>query len=255
MIRLLFAASVLATPHGPLHGGAHAASTLLHPRLEVADRPEQRREVSVAADYGKQAAVGWSSETGGHEPAGLLLRAGGTSECFTNSPLYITNAAAAFVTNQGWTVQFDVQGTNGPADIFTTTNLFDHNSLNSQWTWLERGPACSTYQYTNQSASQSYYVLGTLRDSDADSLTDAYETLVSRTDPLVWTNPDGDGDGMRDGWELQYFGHLGQTAAGDPDGDGVSNFLEYLQGRNPTVAGTTPDASNLTQLKMFTPLK
>lgn len=60
---------------------------------------------------------------------------------------------------------------------------------------------------------------------------------------------------MRDGWELQYFGNLNQTAEGDDDGDGVSNFIEYLQGRNPTVAGSVSDASNLIGFKVFTPLK
>ena len=80
-----------------------------------------------------------------------------------------------------------------------------------------------------------------MRDSDSDGLTDDYEKLVSHTDSFVWTNLDVDGDGMRDGWELQYFGNLNQTAEGDNDGDGVSNFIEYLQGRNPTVAGSVSD--------------
>ncbi len=207
-----------------------------------------------AAPVVEMVVVGWSSQKNGEASALLLVGAGGTSECFTNSPLYITNTATAFASNQGWTVQFDVQGTNGPADIFTTTNLFDRNSTNSHWTWLERGPSCSTYQYTNQPASQSYYILGTMRDSDYDGLPDAYEKLVSHTDPFGWTNLDADGDGMRDGWELQYFGNLNQTADGDTDGDGVNNFIEYLQGRNP-IAGTAPDSGNQTQLTIFTPLK
>ena len=48
----------------------------------------------------------------------MMLLLGGTSLCFTNVPAYLTNLVCAFDTNQGWTVTFDVQGTNGPVDIF-----------------------------------------------------------------------------------------------------------------------------------------
>jgi len=45
---------------------------------------------------------------------------------------------------------------------------------------------------------------------------------------------DSDGDGMPDSWELTYFANLSQTATGDFDGDGVSNFDEYFQGTAPS---------------------
>jgi hypothetical protein len=45
---------------------------------------------------------------------------------------------------------------------------------------------------------------------------------------------DSDGDGMPDDWEQQYFG---SPTAGDPngdaDGDGISNYGEFLAGTNP----------------------
>lgn len=123
-------------------------------------------------------------DDGGGGPQMLRL-VGSTSECITNSPLYITNTVCVFDTNSGWTVQFDIQGTNSPADIFTTTNLSGNNITNSQWVWLERGPSCSTYQYTNQPTAESYYILGTMLDSDGDGLTDAYERLASHTNPYT----------------------------------------------------------------------
>ena len=52
------------------------------------------------------------------------------------------------------------------------------------------------------------------------------------------TNPDSDGDGMDDAWELTNFGSLGQTSAGDFDGDGTSNITEYLLGLSP-VSGSS----------------
>ena len=41
---------------------------------------------------------------------------------------------------------------------------------------------------------------------------------------------------MADGWEVLYFGHTGVSPTGDPDGDGLSTFQEWLmrsQGYNP----------------------
>jgi hypothetical protein len=51
---------------------------------------------------------------------------------------------------------------------------------------------------------------------------------------------DSDNDGIPDWWMLQYFGHpTGQAAdesfsTDDTDGDGVSNYAEFLAGTDPT---------------------
>jgi len=78
-----------------------------------------------------------------------------------------------------------------------------------------------------------FLILGTPQDSDHDGLTDAYELLVSKSDP---NNSSTDGTGMADGWEVLYFGHIGVSPIGDPDGDGLTTFQEWLmrsQGYNP----------------------
>jgi pectin methylesterase-like acyl-CoA thioesterase len=60
-----------------------------------------------------------------------------------------------------------------------------------------------------------------------------FETLV--------LNGDGDGDGMSDVWEQQYFGGTSQTAIGDYDNDGVSNLQEYQKGLLPNDTDTDND--------------
>src|SRR5436190_1534576 len=45
---------------------------------------------------------------------------------------------------------------------------------------------------------------------------------------------DTDGNGLPDGFEAAFFGHLGIDPNADPDGDGESNLSEYRSGTNPT---------------------
>ena len=50
---------------------------------------------------------------------------------------------------------------------------------------------------------------------------------------------DSDGDGLPDDWEYGWFGNLGQSAAGDPDGDGETNAAEQASGAAPTNQAST----------------
>jgi hypothetical protein len=51
------------------------------------------------------------------------------------------------------------------------------------------------------------------------------------------TFPDRDRDGLPDYWEQTYFGNTTNAVPGaDPEGDGVSNLVEYALGLNPIVA-------------------
>jgi hypothetical protein len=60
--------------------------------------------------------------------------------------------------------------------------------------------------------------------------------VVTSSPVALWA--DSNGNGIPDWWEMQYFGNLNQSAAGDYDGDGVDNLDEYLEGTNPTNAAS-----------------
>ena len=71
-------------------------------------------------------------------------------------------------------------------------------------------------------------------DPDHDGLSNVEETALG-TDPL---KPDTDGDGLLDGWEVRHsLDPLSSSGVdgrdGDPDADGLSNFLEQTLGSNP----------------------
>lgn len=163
---------------------------------------EWAAELAMREEWAKQKTQLEESSGGGMQ---MMMMAGGTSECYTNAPLHITNIFSAFNTNTGWTVQFDIQGSWDGTDaalydIFCATNIIGSHITNSQWFWLERGPTCATYQYVQQPEARTFYILGTPKDSDGDGLTDAWETLVTKSRQ---EEEDTDGDGWTDFEEIQ----------------------------------------------------
>ncbi len=77
---------------------------------------------------------------------------------------------------------------------------------------------------------------------------EALEVFQSSTKGMALSGKsivDSDDDGMNDDWERAHFGNLAQTADGDFDSDGRSNFLEYTEGSDPT-SGARVFASRLT---------
>ncbi len=59
-------------------------------------------------------------------------------------------------------------------------------------------------------------------------------SIPGRVDLVI---DDSDEDGLPDSWEQTHFGNLAQTPAGDKDGDGSSNLVEYRLNLNPTNGG------------------
>lgn len=69
----------------------------------------------------------------------------------------------------------------------------------TNWSWLARSSAGGTWFVVSHSDySQCFFLLGTMQDSDADGLTDAYEMLTSHTDP----EDPADGGGLPDAHQL-----------------------------------------------------
>lgn len=123
------------------------------------------------------------------------------------TPIYSTNAYQVWITNITATaagsgtenVTFTIQG--GQAgyyyDVFATGAL-QSPITNAIWFWMGQGNSGNTYTLPITSTN-AFIILGTPFDSDGDGLTDAYELLVSHTDPH---NAYSNLDGILDGWEI-----------------------------------------------------
>ena len=60
----------------------------------------------------------------------------------------------------------------------------------------------------------------------------------SVTSAVINVSFDSDRNGLPDAWEMAYFGHIGVDPNADADGDGISNYVEWLDGTNPTDAAS-----------------
>ena len=125
----------------------------------------------------------------------------------TATPVYGTNAYNVWITNvtasaaSGGTVNitFTIQG--GQAgyyyDVFANSLLsFGTNGVS--WAWMGQGTNSGIYTL-NINSQDAFLILGTPLDSNSNGLTDAYEMLVSKTNPLV---DDQNGAGIPDGWQV-----------------------------------------------------
>jgi hypothetical protein len=103
----------------------------------------------------------------------------------------------------------------------------------------EASAGAGFYTETNTTVGSTQYVRYAVTAMATNALSSS-QALANRLMPDGVT-VDNDGDGIPDGWMMQYFGHpTGQGsdqsfAWSDPAGDGLSNLQKYLLGRNPLV--------------------
>jgi hypothetical protein len=133
---------------------------------------------------------------------GDLIPLGATATCITSATnvVWLTNVTATVTAGGTMTVTFAIEG--GVAgvsyDVFANSELsFGTNGV--PWAWMGQGQQCKVYCLTNLPDSDCFLILGTPQDTDGDGLTDAYELLVSKTNPNV---ADSNLDGIPDGWEI-----------------------------------------------------
>ena len=143
---------------------------------------------------------------------GNLQFVGQASSCVTSSNVWITNVVVTAAANGRMSITFTIEGgSNGvPYDVFANSLLDFSSNSSVAWGWMGQGYQCNTYTLPGLPSGTVFLILGTPKDSDGDGLTDAYELLVSKTNP---NNPDTDGDGISDSDEV-----LNQTNPLTPNG-------------------------------------
>ncbi|PWU12226.1 MAG: hypothetical protein C5B50_21875 [Verrucomicrobia bacterium] len=170
---------------------------------------------------------------------GFLTNATAASPCLTSTNPWFTNLVARPVVTNGtnWTttLSFTIAGgSNGIAyDVLATPAPLAVGSItNWQWSWMGQGYHCTNYTIFGLPPTGAFLVLGGPQDSDSDGLTDAYELLVSKTDPH---NPSTSGDGIQDGWK--YLWGLNQFLNNPAQSGLRENFSYFPEGWLSGVSG------------------
>jgi hypothetical protein len=132
----------------------------------------------------------------------LLILVPNISPCIsaTTNQVWFTNVTATVASDGTMGIIFTIEGglPNVPYDVFANSVLsFGTNGV--PWAWMGQGYQCNTYMLTNLPSTDCFLILGTPQDSSGSGLTDAYQLLVSKTNPYV-TNSDL--DGVPTGWEI-----------------------------------------------------
>ena len=135
--------------------------------------------------------------------AGYLQWDGTNANCASSTNgdnVWITNLVVTPSSNGLMDVTFSIDGgTNGWLyDVFATGQL-EIPLSSGTWSWMGQGLSCNTYTIPNVNSTYCFLILGTPWDSDNSDLTDAYQLLVSKTDPYI---QDSDFDGLITGWEI-----------------------------------------------------
>ena len=121
-----------------------------------------------------------------------------------------------------------------PYIVQTSTNLISWSAVGGEVVSMGEAESVST---SLPATGHRYYRLRirSSLDSDSDQLRD-WEEFMLGTSETSW---DTDSDLMPDGWEYTYMlDPVVDDSGDDPDGDGVSNLDEYINGTNPQDPGS-----------------
>ena len=104
------------------------------------------------------------------------------------------------------------------------------------YTFVADAGNATTITLSGLDANRIYFFAATAYDSNGLE-SDYSEELACN----LASTQDEDKDGLLDSWELTYFGNLSRDGSGDFDGDGLSDYDEYVNGTDPATRDTDGD--------------
>ncbi len=157
----------------------------------------------------------------------------------TTTPLMIDGQDLLFeqnpvITPDGRIIAFTIDSAEAGATRENNLYVFDRVTTNlSTIAAPNGGPIAHLRRYAISADGRTVVF-----DSADDQLVANDRNLNTDTFAVRLTVMDTDGDSLEDGWEIQHFGTLDQSASADADTDGVSNAQEFQTGTDPRDAAS-----------------
>ncbi|WP_157468257.1 hypothetical protein [Desulfatibacillum aliphaticivorans] len=138
------------------------------------------------------------------------------------------------------------QDNEGHLQLALERELFKLNVSGGELQLADPPQASYTHQAIYQDIKIRYENGGVSVYSVATELDDASDVSIYIGLGSKDTESDSDMDGMRDSWEIGYFGDLSHTGGADGDNDTFLDVEEFVNGTNPTVSNAVDFAGSLT---------
>jgi len=110
-----------------------------------------------------------------------------------------------------------------------TIPILSANNMPVGAIFIDKGNGIGIFDWTPAKSQAGVYKV-TFSASDGELSASKVTTIT------ISSQTDTDNDGISDEWEIEYFGSLDRDGTGDFDGDGISDFEEYLKGTDPKDA-------------------
>jgi uncharacterized repeat protein (TIGR01451 family) len=152
----------------------------------------------------------------------VAVGAGSMQDTTPPSLTVVSPTDNTYTTNATVTVTGTSSDASGVAGVTINGVAVSSDNGYSNWTAVVSGLSVGTNTLT---------VLAADNAAPANIATNVIQVIYAADDY------DGNGDGLPDAWQINWFGSVNAPGRGpndDPDGDGASNLKEYLAGTDPT---------------------
>jgi len=220
-------------PNGTVTGDVWTADTTVADTVSFAAAEDTRCYLTNSVNYGTEDPL-WIQDNQTRRMVAKFHVSGVGS---------VHSAILQLTVAEGPIPDIDIYGVAGEWDEMTLTGENDELIWVNLIDTRTNCTAGSTYEFDVSSlvTGDGTYTLGITTDADLPDLKISARESITNAPTLIVTSvtggapADADVDGLRDAWELDYFGDLSTTdGSGNQDGDGFIDREEAYAGTNPT---------------------
>ncbi|MDH3768215.1 MAG: hypothetical protein OES99_07160, partial [Gammaproteobacteria bacterium] len=203
----------------------------------------------VVVDEGGSSDLNWSStDADSCVASGDWSGAKATAGSETMGPLGVTSTFTLTCTGAGGLVSDNVNITVSsapPAPMLTLSGpptAAYGSKVTLSWTSSGADSCLASGAWSGTRATAGADFVGPLTADSSFTLTCIADTGSVTDDITILVIVDSDSDSLPDAWELEHFGDLDETGAGDSDNDGLTNAEEFSLSTDPADADTDDDS-------------